>query len=702
MCKLQISAGPATGTTIELVGAMIIGREDADITVAGDTEMSRRHARLRVEDGRVLVEDLGSTNGTFVGGRRITSPVWLDSDTELELGLSRMTVRFAAPIVEPDAGQLTALRPVDRTVIRSARPRAPRPPAPGQVGRSPRAPAQAPAPAPAAALRAGGSARSWWTLVAASLGLAMNVLDGTIVNVALPSIQRDLHSSFSTVQWVVNAYLLSFAVLLATGGRLGDIFGRRRIFLIGVALFAAASAGCGIAPDNATLLVGRVIQGAGAALMIPATLALIVTNFPPDLVPRAIGLWTAVTGVALAIGPVLGGVLTEEVTWRAIFYLNIPLAVITFTIARLATRETRDERSSRRIDYAGIVTLSLGLTGAVLAVIEGSSWGWTSARIIGLVAGSAVALALFVVIERRSEAPILPLDIFRSLPFLGTNIAGFVLMFSVLGVLLYMAIYMQAVLGFSALKAGLLYLPATVPIALLSPLSARLAERFGAAPVTAVGMAFLAAAGGVETGLTASTDYGVIVAVMVVLGIGMGLVGAPISRLAIASAEARFAGVASGVFAMSRQIGAAVGVAVLGAVVQSVGRTRAAHNLSTAPLPADAQAAIAHTVGSAPPTGRSPLPAVIAEQVAASVREALAYAIARTGFVTLGVAVVGGAAAVWLMRKQASGPVLSESDLLIGELTARSGVFAIVPPVGVEGDAPLAQRWRATQRPPSQ
>jgi hypothetical protein len=349
------------------------------------------------------------------------------------------------------------------------------------------------------------------------------------------------------------------------------------------------------------------------------------------------------------------------------------------------------------------VSLSLGLTAAVLAVIEASSWGWGSGRIIGLLVGSMVALALFVVIERRSEAPILPLAIFRSLPFLGTNIAGFVLLFCVLGVLLYMAIYMQAVLGFSALKAGLMYLPSTVPIALLGPASARLAERFGAWPVTAVGMAFLAAAGGLETRLTATTHYGVIVAVMVVLGIGLGLLGAPTSRLAIASAEARFAGAASGVFSMSRQIGAAVGVAVVGAVVQSVGRTRAAHDLTALPLPPSAQGAIAHSVGSGPPSGANQLPPAVADQVGAIVREALGHGIARTGLVVLGVAAVGGLAAVWLMRKPASGPVLPASDRLISELTARSGAFAIPLRVGaVAGDAPLAQRWRATQRPPSQ
>ncbi|MHB8693409.1 MAG: DHA2 family efflux MFS transporter permease subunit [Solirubrobacteraceae bacterium] len=696
MFKLQIDEGPAAGTTVELVGTMIIGREGADVAVAGDTEMSRRHTSIRVEGSRVLVEDLGSTNGTYVAGQRISSPVWLDSDTELKLGLSRMTVLFAAPVPAGDQLQSTALRPVDRTVVRAGQPPAPRPSV-----RPLRAPAGA---VGAGGLRGGvrGGSRHWWTLVAAGLGVGMNVLDGTIVNVALPSIQRDLHSSFPTVQWVLNAYFLAFAILLATGGRLGDIFGRRRIFLIGVAIFAAASAGCGVAPDNATLLAARAVQGAGAALMIPATLALIVTNFPPELIPRAIGLWAGVTGVALAIGPVLGGVLTKAVSWRAIFYLNIPMALIAFAIALVAARESRDEQASRKIDYPGIVTISLGLTAVVLAVIEASSWGWGSARIIGLLVGSVVALALFVAIERRSDAPIVPLAIFRSMPFVGTNIAGFALMFTVLGVLLYMAIYMQAVLGFSALKAGLMYLPATVPIALLGPVSARLSERFGASPIVAVGVVFLAASGGAETFLTASTDYGVIVAVMVLLGIGMGLVGAPISRLAIASAEARFAGAASGVLAMARQIGAAVGVAVIGAVVQSVGRTRAADNLVTAPLPPAASAAIAHSIGSGPPPAAHGIPPSVADQITASLREAMAYAIARTGFVTVGVALVAGAAAVWLMHKPASGPVVPAANRLISELTARSGVFAIVPQVGVEGDVALAQRWRSTQRPPSQ
>ena len=487
MFKLQINEGPAAGTTIELVGTMIIGREGADIAVQGDTEMSRRHARLRVEGGRVLVEDLGSTNGTYVGDRRITEPGVAGLRHRAEArAQSRMTVRFAAPVLRPAT---FSPRRCGRSRERSSGPRDRQRPDRQRPDRPAVHPGRPRAGAGGRGLRLAGGGRHWWTLVAAGLGLGMNVLDGTVVNVALPSIQRDLHSSFPTVQWVFNAYLLSFAILLATGGRLGDIFGRRRIFLIGVAVFAAASAGCGVAPNNATLLVARAIQGAGAALMIPATLALIVTNFPPELVPRAIGLWTGVTGVALAIGPVVGGVLIKAVSWRAIFYLNIPIALIAFAIALVAARESRDERASRRIDYPGIVTVSLGLTAAVLAVIEASSWGWTSARIIGLLAGSVVALALFVAIERRSEAPIVPLAIFRSLPFVGTNIAGFVLLFSVLGVLLSMAIYMQAVLGFSALKAGLMYLPATVPIALLGPVSARLSERFGASPVVAVGVA---------------------------------------------------------------------------------------------------------------------------------------------------------------------------------------------------------------------
>jgi hypothetical protein len=267
-----------------------------------------------------------------------------------------------------------------------------------------------------------------------------------------------------------------------------------------------------------------------------------------------------------------------------------------------------------------------------------------------------------------------------------------------------MAIYMQEVLGFSALKAGLLFVPATVPIALLGPVSARQSERFGAWPVVALGVVFLAASGGAEAQVTASTDYGVIVAVGVLLGIGVGLIGAPISRLAIASAEARLAGSASGVLAMSRQIGAAVGVAVIGAVMESVGRTRAAANLATAPLPPATSASIAHSVGSGPLVPPHGLPPSVAQQVAGSLHDALAYGTARTGWVTLGVTLGAGAVAVLLMRTAVSRPVVPASNRLITELTARSGAFAIVPRVGVDGDiaGTIAQRWRSTQRPPPQ
>ena len=419
-----------------------------DVTVGRDRRRHRGRRRygdcpgatrcLRVDGQRVRVEDLRLDQRhlpSATGGSRTRSGC--DSDTELTLGLSRMTVRFP---------------PAEATVLRRAQPPALRS-RPPLVRRRLRArPLRSPR-----ARREGGN-RHWWTLVAAGLGLGMNVLDGdgrqrrSAVDPARPQLGRSRPCSGSSTPICSRSRSCS-----PPAGALGDIFGRRRVFLIGVALFAAASAGCGGSPQTTRpLLVSRAIQGAGAALMIPATLGPDRDQLPARRwIPRAIGLWTAVTGVALALGPVIGGVLTKTVSWRAIFYLNVPLAAITFAIAIVAARESRDERASRKLDFAGMVTLSLGLTAGVLAVIEASSWGWTSGRIIGLFAGCVVALGSFGVIESRTRAPILPLAIFRSLPFLGTNIAGFVLMFSVLGVLLYMAIYMQAVLGFSALKGGI-------------------------------------------------------------------------------------------------------------------------------------------------------------------------------------------------------------------------------------------------------
>jgi len=266
--------------------------------------------------------------------------------------------------------------------------------------------------------------RKWWTLGAMCFALFMIMLDNTVVNVALPSIQRDLHASISGLEWTINGYTLSFAVLLATGGRLGDIFGRRRMFMLGVVIFALSSATAGLAQNSTDLVVSRVVQGVGAALMMPATLSIVTHAFPPNERGKAMGTWAGVSGLALAVGPVVGGLLTEHVSWRAIFYLNIPVAVGAVAAALFAVRESRDQTVGREVDFAGVGVLTVSLTALILALVEGNAWGWGSTEIVALLVGAAVGLAAFVAIELRVKVPMVEFRFFSDRNFLGAVVVA--------------------------------------------------------------------------------------------------------------------------------------------------------------------------------------------------------------------------------------------------------------------------------------
>jgi EmrB/QacA subfamily drug resistance transporter len=274
--------------------------------------------------------------------------------------------------------------------------------------------------------------RKWWTLGAMCFALFMIMLDNTVVNVALPSIERDLHSSLSSLEWVINGYTLAFAVFLATGGRLGDIFGRRRAFLVGVTLFSISSATAGLAPDTAWLVGSRVVQGIGGALMMPATLSIVTNAFPPAERGKAIGTWAGVSALALAIGPVLGGFLTEAVSWRAIFFINLPVGVAAVLASLFAVRESRDHTVGREVDYAGVATLTVALTALVLALIEGNAWGWGSVPVLSLFAGSVAMLVVFILVERRVAAPMVEFPLFASRNFVGSNLIALIVTFAML------------------------------------------------------------------------------------------------------------------------------------------------------------------------------------------------------------------------------------------------------------------------------
>jgi EmrB/QacA subfamily drug resistance transporter len=437
--------------------------------------------------------------------------------------------------------------------------------------------------------------RRWWTLGAMCFALFMVMLDNTVVNVALPSIQRGLHASISGLEWTVNAYTLAFAVLLVTGGRLGDIFGRRRAFLIGVAVFGASSAFIGFSQSEAWLVAGRTVQGFGAAFMMPATLSIIANAFPPHERGRAIGTWAGVSAMALAIGPVVGGFLVETVSWQSIFFLNVPVAIVAVVVTLAATRESRDETSTHHVDIPGVLTITVGLGATVLALVEGNAWGWGSASIVGLLALALAALVTFAVVERRVPEPMVDFTFFRSRSFLGSSLVAFIVSFAMLATFFFLALYLQNVRGYSPLQAGIRFLPSTAVIIVMGPLAGRLTDRVGPKPLMAAGL--LAVAGSLfwQGHLAPDTSYGFLAGAFVLLGVGMGLVMSPMSTAAMNAVDQSKAGVASGILTMSRMVGGTFGVAVMGALITTLGRTRIDELLPQ--LPAARRAALTESLG---------------------------------------------------------------------------------------------------------
>jgi EmrB/QacA subfamily drug resistance transporter len=414
--------------------------------------------------------------------------------------------------------------------------------------------------------------RKWWTLGAMCFALFMIMLDNTVVNVALPSIQRDLHASISGLEWTINGYTLSFAVLLATGGRLGDIFGRRRMFLFGVVIFALSSATAGFAANSTDLVISRVVQGVGAALMMPATLSIITDAFPASERGKAMGMWAGVSALALAVGPVVGGALTEHVSWRAIFYLNIPVAIGAVTASLFAVRESRDNTVGREVDYAGVALLTGALTALILALVEGNEWGWGSTEIVALLIGAAAGMAAFVAVELRVKVPMVEFRFFSDRNFLGAVVVALIVSFSMLGVFFFLALYMQDILRYSPLEAGIRFLPSTLMIVSVAPVAGRLADRFGPRWLIAAGLGIVAASLYSFSGIAVDSSYLDLLPGFMLLGIGIALTMSPMTSAAMNAVSVDKAGIASGVLSMFRMVGGSLGVAVTGAIFQgSVG-----------------------------------------------------------------------------------------------------------------------------------
>jgi EmrB/QacA subfamily drug resistance transporter len=411
--------------------------------------------------------------------------------------------------------------------------------------------------------------RKWWTLFAVSFGLFMIMLDNTVVNVALPTMQRDLHVSISQLEWVVIAYALTFAALLITGGKLADLYGRRRIFVLGLVVFTLSSLACGLAPSAGVLIAARAVQGVGAALMNPATLSIIVATFPPKLRGTAIGIWAGVSALALAIGPLGGGLITEHLNWNWIFFVNIPVGAIAIVVSQLVIRESRDTSVEQSIDAPGLVTSGGGLFFLSYALVEGNRHGWTSPEILSFFALAVAVLSAFVVFERRQRLAMLDLSLFRIGAFTGANLVAMLVSLSMFGVFFFVTLYVQNILHYSPAKAGATFLPMVLLIIFIAPIAGRLSDKIGSRWLMGGGMTLLGISLLLYERVTIHSDFWTLLPPMLVGGFGMAMTMSPMTSAAMGAVPVDKAGVGSGVLNSFRQMGGSLGIALMGAIVGS-------------------------------------------------------------------------------------------------------------------------------------
>ncbi|HYH62418.1 MAG TPA: MFS transporter [Solirubrobacterales bacterium] len=413
--------------------------------------------------------------------------------------------------------------------------------------------------------------KRWVALALLCMAQFMVVLDASIVNVALPTIGRDLQVDQDNLSWVVNAYVLTFGGFLLLGGRLADLLGRRRIFITGLLLFAAASLAGGFAESEGVLIAARAVQGLGGALLSPAALSIVTTTFKDGSERnKAFGVWGAVAGSGGAAGVLLGGVLTEYIGWEWVLWVNVPIGIGAALLAPRLILESRSEDANRTFDIPGAVTVTAGLALFVYALVEAPDNGWGSAETLGMLAGALALLAAFVAIELRSPAPLVPFRIFRIRTLTGANVVGLLTGASLFSMFFFISLYMQNVLGYSAIKAGLSYLPLAVTIILAAGIASQLVTKVGFKPIMAMGMAFVAAGLAWFSQISVDGSYvGDVLFPSLLAAVGLGFSFVPVTIAAMSGVEDREAGLASGLINTSQQVGGALGLAILSSIAFS-------------------------------------------------------------------------------------------------------------------------------------
>jgi EmrB/QacA subfamily drug resistance transporter len=494
--------------------------------------------------------------------------------------------------------------------------------------------------------------RKWWTLGAVCVATFMLLLDITVVNTALPAIRKDLGGSFSDLQWVVDAYALSLAALVLTAGSLADRLGRRRVFAIGLGIFSLASLLCGLSPDPTFLNVARGLQGIGGAIMFAVSLALVAQEFPsgPER-GMAMGIYGATIGIAVAIGPLVGGLLTDGLGWEWVFLLNVPIGIAAIAVTYWKLTESRDPNATR-IDWGGLVTFSSALFVLVLALVRGNDEGWGSTLIVSLFAAAAVLMTAFLVIERRVKEPMLPLGLFKRRAFTGVQLAAFAVSGSMFALFLYLTLYLQSFLGYSPIDAGLRYLPITLASFFVAPFAGMALAKVQARYLLSAGLAL------VGVGLLAMGELGVdsewtaLLVGFIVGGVGIGLVNPVIADVALSVVPKEQSGMAAGINDTFRQVGIAVGIAAWGAIFLGFGASKAQDVAGSALSHDEARGLIEATSSGALPQALNSVPAGAREVTRNAAEQGFIHGLNEILLLGALLCFAGSALALWLVRER--------------------------------------------------
>jgi EmrB/QacA subfamily drug resistance transporter len=493
--------------------------------------------------------------------------------------------------------------------------------------------------------------RKWWTLGAVSVATFMLLLDITVVNTALPAIQKDLGGSFTDLQWVIDAYALSLAALVLTAGSLADRLGRRRVFAIGLAIFSLASLLCALSPDPTFLNISRGLQGIGGAVMFAVSLALVAQEFPsgPER-GMAMGIYGATIGVAVAVGPLVGGLLTDGFGWESVFLLNVPIGVAAIAVTYWKLAESRDPNATR-IDWGGLVTFSTALFVLVLALVRGNDEGWGSVPIVSLFAAAAVLMGAFVAIERRVAEPMLPLGLFRRRAFTGVQLAAFAVSGSMFALFLYLTLYLQSFLGFSPVDAGLRYLPITVASFIVAPLAGMALAKAQARYLMSAGLALTGVGLALMAGLNLDSEWTALLAGFVISGIGVGLLNPVIADVALSVVPKEQSGMAAGINDTFRQVGIAVGIAAWGAIFLGVGAAKTQEVAGNAISGDEARNLVEATSSGALPQAVSDLPQQSQDLVRNAAEQGFLHGLNEILVLGAILSFAGAALSLWLVRE---------------------------------------------------